>query len=52
MPTALAGAIGVQRMRHENANAEEGQQGCYEFGHRRLPWVTAMPTMAAVMKWR
>jgi hypothetical protein len=48
----LAGAIGVQRVRHENAYAEEGQQGCYELGHRRLPWVMAMPTMAAVRKWR
>ena len=48
----LAGAIGVQRVRYENTYAEEGQQGCYELGHRRLPCVMAMPTMAAVRKWR
>ena len=48
----LAGAIGVQGVSHENANADDGQQGCDDLGHRRLPWVIAMPMMAVMMKWR
>jgi hypothetical protein len=48
----LAGAIDVERMSQEYAHAHEGQQGRYDLSHRRLPWVTAMPTMAPLRKWR
>src|SRR5258706_5923975 len=48
---SLAHAIGVERVGHTNAGAQQHAQSRDCFGHRLTPWY-AMPGRAVFMKWR
>jgi hypothetical protein len=51
-PVVLARAKSVESVGQENADTEAGQQRCYDFDHRRSPWVATMPKTAALRNWR
>jgi hypothetical protein len=49
---ALAHAISVEGVGHENTDTENGQQRCHDLDHRRIPRVAIMPKTAVSRKRR